>query len=89
MAFIAVPAWRLQQKEVRENQYQLFLSCLFIVMGRLGYRFDPTTFAYRHWTKTYYTPALIEILISLGFISFCIIAYTAAVKRWPRIGGKK
>jgi Ni/Fe-hydrogenase subunit HybB-like protein len=83
MAFIAVPAWRLQQKEVRENHYQLFLSCFFIVMGGLGYRFDPTTFAYRHWTKTYYTPALIEILISLGFISFCIIAYTAAVKRLP------
>ena len=83
MLLIAVPAWRLQRADVRNNHYQLWMNCFYIVLGGLGYRFDPTTFAYRHWSRTYYTPAIIEILISLGFISFCIIAYTAAVKRLP------
>ena len=54
-----------------------------IVLGGLGYRFDPTTFAYRHWSRTYYTPAVIEILISLGFICFCVICFLWAVKRLP------
>ncbi|HZD31706.1 MAG TPA: Ni/Fe-hydrogenase cytochrome b subunit [Candidatus Angelobacter sp.] len=83
MLLIAVPAWKLQRPEVRNDHYQLWLNCFYIVAGGLGYRFDPTTFAYRHWSRTYYTPAIIEILVSLGFISFCIIAYTTAVKRLP------
>jgi|HubBroStandDraft_6_1064221.scaffolds.fasta_scaffold03818_8 Ni/Fe-hydrogenase subunit HybB-like protein len=83
MGLIVVPALLLRRKEVRENQYQLFLNCFLIALGGLGYRFDPTTFAYRHWSRTHYTPAVIEILISLGFICFCIIAFTWAVKRLP------
>jgi Ni/Fe-hydrogenase subunit HybB-like protein len=83
MLLIVWPALRLRRKEVRENQYQLFLSCALIALGGLGYRFDPTTFAYRHWSRTYYTPAVIEILICLGFICFCIIGFLWAVKRLP------
>ena len=49
MAFIAVPAWRLRQKEVRENAVSALPELLLHRDGRLGYRFDPTTFAYRHW----------------------------------------
>jgi Ni/Fe-hydrogenase subunit HybB-like protein len=45
----------------------------------MAYRFNPTTFAYRPWSLTYYTPSVIEILISLGFI--CMFLF--AVKRLP------
>ncbi len=83
MLLIVWPALRLRRKEVREDHYQLFLSCALIALGGLGYRFDPTTFAYRHWDVTHYTPALIEIFISLGFICFCIIGFLWAVKRLP------
>jgi len=83
MGLILVPWYLLRRKEVRNSHKQLFLSCFFIALGGLGYRFDPTTFAYRHWSRTYYTPTVIEVLISLGFICFCIIGYLWAVKRLP------
>ena len=58
MLFIAVPAWlAAEERSTARDHYQLFISCFFIVLGGMGYRFDPTTFAYRHWARTYYTPA--------------------------------
>ena len=85
MCLVVTPALRLKKQEVRESHYQLFLSCFFIVLGGLGYRFDPTTFAYRRWSRPYYTPAVIEILISLGLVCFCIVCFLWAVKRLPNL----
>ncbi len=80
---VLVPVLFLRQKKYRESHYHLFSACVFIVLGGMAYRFDPTTFAYRPWDLTYYTPSVIEILISLGFISTCIILFLLAVKRLP------
>ena len=83
MLLILVPVLFLRVKKYRESHYHLFMGCVLVVLGGMAYRFDPTTFAYRPWSLSYYTPTVIEILISLGFISTCIILFLVAVKRLP------
>jgi Ni/Fe-hydrogenase subunit HybB-like protein len=83
MLLILVPVLFLRLKKYRESHYHLFMSCVLVVLGGMAYRFDPTTFAYRPWSLSYYTPTVIEILISLGFISTCIVLFLLAVKRLP------
>ncbi len=83
MLLILVPVLFLRVKKYRESHYHLFMACVLVVLGGMAYRFDPTTFAYRPWSLSYYTPTVIEILISLGFISTCIILFLVAVKRLP------
>jgi Ni/Fe-hydrogenase subunit HybB-like protein len=83
MLLILVPVVFLRLKKYRESHYHLFMGCVLVVLGGMAYRFDPTTFAYRPWSLSYYTPTVIEILISLGFISTCIVLFLLAVKRLP------
>ena len=83
MQLVLIPVLFLRLKKYRESHYHLFICCVLVVLGGMAYRFDPTTFAYRPWSLSYYTPTVIEILISLGFISTCILLFLLAVKRLP------
>jgi Ni/Fe-hydrogenase subunit HybB-like protein len=86
MLLIFVPAFYLRNPKYRQSHYVVFRNCVLIVIGGMAYRFDPTTFAYRPWRigiVAYYTPSVIEILISLSFICTCICLFLIAVKRLP------
>ena len=86
MLLILVPAFYLRQAKYRNSSYRLFRNCFLIVVGGMMYRFDPTTFAYRPWRLgiiAYYTPSVIEVIISLSFICTCICLFLIAVKRLP------
>jgi len=86
MLSIFVPAFYLRRQKYRHHPYLLFRNCLLIVAGGMLYRFSPTTFAYRPWRVgivAYYTPTVIEIIISLSFICTCICLFLIAVKRLP------
>jgi Ni/Fe-hydrogenase subunit HybB-like protein len=86
MLLLLVPAYYLRQPKYRNSAYLLFRNCFFIVVGGMMYRFDPTTFAYRPWRVgivAYYTPSVIEVIISLSFICTCICLFMVAVKKLP------
>jgi Ni/Fe-hydrogenase subunit HybB-like protein len=86
MLCILVPAYYLRQPKYRNSSYHLFRNCFLIVIGGMLYRFDPTTFAYRPWRVgivAYYTPSVIEVIISLSFICTCICLFMIAVKKLP------
>lgn len=86
MLFIFVPAFYLRKEKYRNQPYLLFRNCFFIVASGMLYRFAPTTFAYRPWRVgiiAYYTPTVIEVVISLSFICTCICLFLIAVKRLP------
>jgi Ni/Fe-hydrogenase subunit HybB-like protein len=86
MLLLFVPAFLLRYPKYRHSHYEVFRNCVLIVIGGMAYRFDPTTFAYRPWRigiVAFYTPSVIEILISLSFVCTCICLFLMAVKRLP------
>lgn len=77
---LVLPAIMLLSKRRRENIYKLFEWTLPLAAGGMLYRFAPTTLAYSPQPGAYYFPSLVEILISLGAVSFAAIFFLVMVK---------
>ncbi len=73
----------LRRREVLDSAYHLFLVSLAIIAGGMIYRYAPPALAFSAEPNAWYTPSVIEILISLGFIAFCHLGFLLAVKRLP------
>jgi Ni/Fe-hydrogenase subunit HybB-like protein len=73
----------LRRRSVLESPYHLFLASLSLIAGGMIYRYAPPALAFTAEPLAWYTPSVIEILVSLGFIAFCHLGFLIAVKRLP------
>jgi Ni/Fe-hydrogenase subunit HybB-like protein len=80
---IAGSAVMLRRPQVAGSAYRLFLVSLAMIAGGMIYRYSPPALAFTPVPMAWYTPSVIEILISLGFIAMCHLAFLIAVKRLP------
>jgi Ni/Fe-hydrogenase subunit HybB-like protein len=83
MVFIAGAALALRRRTVVDSGYDLFLASLAMVIGGMIYRYAPPAFAFSSKPLSYYSPTVIEILVSVSFIAFCHMGFLLAVKRLP------
>jgi Ni/Fe-hydrogenase subunit HybB-like protein len=80
---IGEAAAALRRPAVAGSAYHLFLASLALIAGGMFYRYAPPALAFTAEPMAWYTPSVIEILISLGFIAICHLAFLVAVKRLP------
>ncbi len=84
---ILSPALILLVKEWRNTTKILFQASILTALGGMLYRFAPTTIAYIPGEHITYFPSVIEILITLGYISLVIVVFSWAVKRLAILPG--
>jgi Ni/Fe-hydrogenase subunit HybB-like protein len=73
----------LRRKEVVDSGYHLFIASMLMVAGGMIYRYAPPALALSAQPLAAYSPSVIEILVSLGFIAMCHLGFLFAVKRLP------
>jgi Ni/Fe-hydrogenase subunit HybB-like protein len=83
MALIGGAGVALRRKPVVESGHSLFLISLATVIGGMIYRYAPPALAFSSKPLSFYSPTVVEILISLGFIALCHLGFLVAVKRLP------
>jgi Ni/Fe-hydrogenase subunit HybB-like protein len=83
MLTISGAAWAFLRPQFRNKPYETFLTSLAMVIGGMVYRYSPPGFAYSSKPLSWYTPSVIEMLISVGLISTAVMLFLIAVKRYP------
>ena len=83
IALIGGAGMALRRKDVAENGSHLFLASLTMVIGGMVYRYAPPFLAFSSKPLSFYSPTVIEILISVGFIALCHMGFLLAVKQLP------
>lgn len=78
---LILPSILLLNKARRENIDLLFKWTIPIALGGMIYRFAPPVLAYTPQPGAVYFPSVIEILISLGWISLAIMMFLVMVKK--------
>jgi Ni/Fe-hydrogenase subunit HybB-like protein len=79
--FLAVALWMLRDSTLRRNPRKMFHGQLLAAVGGMLYRFDPTTLAFQPKPGAFYFPSMIEVLISLGFISIAVAIFIFLAKK--------
>lgn len=93
LAFLAenllllVPAAVLRVRRMRETPRTLLVAGGVAGVGGLLYRFVPTLIAFNPGDHYGYFPSLAEVLITIGFIAFGIVAWEVAVRRFAILPG--
>ena len=54
-----------------------------MVIGGMIYRYAPPALAFSSKPLSWYSPTVIEILVSVGFIALCHMGFLLAVKQLP------
>jgi Ni/Fe-hydrogenase subunit HybB-like protein len=80
---VGAAAWGLLRPSFRQKAYPLFVNSVVMVIGGMIYRYSPPGFAYSSKPLSWYTPSLIEILISIGLVATSVMLFLFAVKRYP------
>jgi len=83
MILIGGAAIALRRKTVVESAYYLFLASLTTVGGGMIYRYAPPALAFSSKPLSWYSPTVIEILVSVGLIALCHMGFLLAVKILP------
>ena len=73
-------AFALRRMTISGSPEQLFLASLAMITGGMIYRYAPAV-AFAAEPMAWYTPSLIETLISLGFVALGHLCFLVAVKR--------
>jgi Ni/Fe-hydrogenase subunit HybB-like protein len=84
---MAVPAVLLRFKARRETPRTLINCSALAGLGGLLYRFTPTAFAFTPAKAYSYFPTLPEVLMTIGFISFGVLAWRIAVRYFAILPG--
>jgi len=84
---IAIPAFALRSKAVRETPRKLLNMAALACLGGTLYRFIPTTIAYAPARSTSYFPSVPELLMAAGYISLGVVAFALAVKYFAVLPG--
>ncbi len=78
-----IPMILLFSKAKRENPKMLFYSAVFVVLAGSLYRFNAFLVAFNPGEGWHYFPSVSELTITLGLVSFEIMAYLFLVKKAP------
>jgi len=83
IAFFVVPVILLMSKENRSKPNLLFYAAVSGVLGGALYRFNAFLVAFNPGDGWHYFPSAAEMTVTLGLISFEIMAYLFLVKKTP------
>jgi Ni/Fe-hydrogenase subunit HybB-like protein len=89
MALVAIPMVMLMRAKDRANFGTIFKASMLIMLAGALYRFDAYIVAYNPGENWSYFPTTLELLITLGVISFEIFLYIFIVKRYPILSGTR
>jgi len=87
-ALILIPAVALRNKTVRETPRTLLRMAALACLGGLFFRFIPTTIAFFPARNATYFPSVPELIMTLGYISLGIVAFSLAVKYFAVLPGE-
>ena len=79
--------FELRQSLTTRSPRTMFYAALLTCVGGMLYRFDPTTTAFQPKAGAVYFPSVIELLISIGFMSIGITIFIFAAKLLPILPG--
>jgi Ni/Fe-hydrogenase subunit HybB-like protein len=80
MVLLAAAVWVLRDAGIRRSPRAMFYGAALATIGGIFYRFDPTTTAFQPKPGSIYFPSVIELLISIGFMSIGIAIFIFAAK---------
>jgi Ni/Fe-hydrogenase subunit HybB-like protein len=80
IAFLVYAVWILRDAGSRRSPRAMFYGAALATIGGMLYRFDPTTTAFQPKPGAMYFPSVIELLISIGFMSIGIAIFIFAAK---------
>jgi Ni/Fe-hydrogenase subunit HybB-like protein len=83
MILFVIPIVLLLPKGNRKNAKILFYSAVAAVLAGALYRFNAFLVAFNPGAGWHYFPSVSEMLITIGLISFEIMAYLFLVKKLP------
>ena len=89
MALFAVPMVMLMRAKDRAKFATIFKASVLIMLAGGLYRFDTYLTAFNPGEGWSYFPTTLELLITLGVISFEIFLYIFIVKRYPILSGTR
>jgi Ni/Fe-hydrogenase subunit HybB-like protein len=89
IALFVVPMVMLMRAKDRANFATIFKASMLIMLAGGLYRFDTYLTAYNPGEGWSYFPTTLELLITLGVISFEIFLYIFVVKRYPILSGTR
>jgi Ni/Fe-hydrogenase subunit HybB-like protein len=89
IALFAVPMVMLMRAKDRANFATIFKASILIMLAGGLYRFDTYLTAFNPGKGWSYFPTTLELLITLGVISFEIFLYIFIVKRYPILSGTR
>ena len=89
IALFAVPMVMLMRAKDRANFATIFKASMLIMLAGGLYRFDTYMTAFNPGEGWSYFPTTLELLITLGVISFEIFLYIFIVKRYPILSGTR
>lgn len=72
--------WVLRDSVSRRSPRTMFFGACLTMIGGMLYRFDPTTTAFQPKAGAIYFPSVIELLISIGFMSIAIAIFIFLAK---------
>lgn len=85
---ILIYGWsRLREAGASRSPRTMFYAALWVLVGGMLYRFDPTTTAFQPKAGAFYFPSVIEVLVSIGFMSLGIAIFLFAAKVLPILPG--
>lgn len=87
-ALILVPAIALRNRTMRETPRTLLNMATLACLGGLFCRFIPTTIAFFPARNAHYFPSVPELLMTAGYISLGIVAFSLAIKYFAVLPGE-
>ncbi|MFH1728989.1 MAG: hypothetical protein ABIA04_11300 [Pseudomonadota bacterium] len=87
---VIIPLLMLSFSKVRNNQLLLFIAALMIVLGVVINRINVFIIAYKPPFADYsYFPTIMEVMVTIGFISMLMLLYRILVTIFPVIEADK
>ena len=87
MALFIIPVILLISTSSRNNSARLLIAAVCMLFAGAAYRFDAFLITYNPGPGYSYYPSFSEIMITLGFIAFEIMAFLFLVKKLPVMHG--
>jgi Ni/Fe-hydrogenase subunit HybB-like protein len=87
--FFAVPAVFLLNRNVHRNDGKLLLMAFFMLLGGALYRFNTYLIAFNPGAGWSYFPAVPELMVTVGLVSFEVMAYIVIIRRFPILRGER
>jgi Ni/Fe-hydrogenase subunit HybB-like protein len=82
-ACFVAPAWLLRTRASRRQPARLFVGAVLLMLGGMLLRINGFLVGYMTGDGWRYFPALTELMVTVGLISFEILAYIVIVRRFP------